>query len=119
MLLYGIAIVALLVLVSLPLLLWGLSRHFPAEIVRTSFQQLFPWFLAGPAAYLITSWVCLEPQWKQRVMNIVAALLFLSFFLLQAKSGAYGPFLPYLIVALMVSFFFSFYSTARFKEGVQ
>ena len=119
MLLYGFAVVVLLVFVTLPLLMLGLSRHFPAEIVSTSFHQLLPWFLAGPAAYLMTSWICLEPQWKQRIMNVIPGLLFLSFFLLKAKSGAYMPFAHYLLVALIVSFIFSFYSTARFKEGVQ
>jgi len=119
MLLYGVAVVALLLVVSMPLLLWGLSRRFPSEIVCVAFQQLLPWFLAGFAAYVITSWICLEPQWKQRIYNVIPGILFLSFFLLSAKSGAYQPFLPFLIVAVIVSFFFSFYSTARFKEGVQ
>ena len=119
MLLYGVAVLAILLLVTLPLLLWGLSRYLPAEVVCAGYQQLTPWFLAGPTAYLMTSWICLEPQWKQRIMNVVPALLFLSFFLLSAKSGAFRPFEPCLIVALIVSFFFPFYSTARFKEGVQ
>ena len=119
MLLYGVTVISLLLLVSLPLLLWGLHQRFPGEIVHAAFQQLMPWILAGPAAYLISSWVCLEPQWKQRIMNIVPGLLFLSFFLLDAKSGAYCSFNPALIIVLMVSFFFPFYSTARFKEGVQ
>ena len=120
MLLYGIAVIALLLLVSMPLLLWDLSRQFPREIVFSAHHQLIPWFFAGPAAYLLTSWVCLEPQWKQRIMNVIPALLFLSFFLFKAKSGAYQPFHPYLIVtAVIVCFFFPFYSTARFKEGVQ
>ena len=119
MLLYGVTAISLLLLVTLPLLLWGLSQRFPAEIVYAGFQQLTPWFLAGPAAYLIASWVCLEPQWKQRIMNVVPGLLFLSLFVDSAKSGAFGTFNPFLIGVLIVSFFFPFYSTVRFKEGVQ
>jgi hypothetical protein len=119
MLLYGCGIITLLLLVALPVFLWGLLRQFPAEIGYAAFQQLLPWFLAGPAAYLIAAWICLEPQWKQRIWNLVPGILFLSLALLRAKSGASQPFEPYLIVAIIVSFFFSFYSTARFKEGVQ
>ncbi|MDR1610350.1 MAG: hypothetical protein LBS08_02430, partial [Candidatus Symbiothrix sp.] len=119
MLLYGAGVIALLLLVTLPVLLWGLSRQFPAEIVCAAFRQLTPWFLAGPAAYLIAAWVCLEPQWKQRTMNVIPGVLFLSLFLLKGLSGAYRSFEPYLIVALIVSFSFPFYSAARFKEGVQ
>jgi len=119
MLLYGIAVIALLLLVSISLLLWGLSLRFPVEVVCVAFQQLLPWFFAGLAAYLTTSWICLEPQWKQRIFNVIPGLLFLSLFLLSVKSGAYLPFMPFLIVVIIVSFFFSFYSTERFKEGVQ
>ncbi|MDR2682273.1 MAG: hypothetical protein LBB64_00200 [Dysgonamonadaceae bacterium] len=119
LLLYGVGVLALLLLVTLPVLLWGLSRQFPAELVRAAFQQLTPWFLAGPAAYLITAWVCLEPQWKQRMWNLIPGILFLSLFLLTGVSGAYRSLEPYLVVAIVASFFFSFYSTARFKEGVQ
>jgi len=119
MLLYGIVVIGILLFVSLPLLMWGLSQHFPKEIVCASFQQTLPWFLAGLAAYVITSWVCLEPQWKQRILNIIPGLIFLSLFFLDAKSGTYAFFVPYLIGAIIISFFFSFYSTARFKEGVQ
>ena len=119
MLLYGVAVVGLLLLVTLPMFLWILSWQFPAEIVHAAFQQLLPWSLAGLAAYLIAAWVCLEPHWTQRILNVVPGIIFLSLFLLKAKSGAYQIFELYLIVALIVSFFFSFYSTARFKEGVQ
>ena len=119
MLLYGTGVIFLLLIVTLPILLCGLSLHYPAEVVNAGFQQLLPWFLAAPTAYLLTSWVCLEPQWKQRIMNVIPALLFLSLFLLSAKSGAFQPFDPFLIVVMIVSFFFPFYSTARFKEGVQ
>ena len=119
MLLYGIIVIALLLIVTIPVLLLGLSRSYPSEIVFSALHQLVPWFFAGLAAYTITAWVCLDPQWKQRIFNIIPGLFFLSFFLLSAKSRAFCPFMPFLIVAIIVSFFFSFYSTARFKEGVQ
>jgi hypothetical protein len=119
MLLYGFGVVLLFVLFTLPLLLFGLSRSFPREIVYASFENLLPWFLAGLASYLIASWICLEPQWKQRILNVIPGICGLSFFFIRAKSGAYQPIDPYLVGFVVVAFFFSFYSTARFKEGVQ
>jgi hypothetical protein len=119
MLLYGVSAVLLLQLIILPLLLIGLIRIFPAEIVYLTFQQLTPWCLAGPTAYLLTAWICLEPQWKQKIMNTIPGIIALSFFLLKVRSGAYQSFNPYLILLAAVAFFFSFYSTARFKEGIQ
>jgi hypothetical protein len=119
MLLYGVGAMALLLLVVLPLLLWGLSRQFPVEIAGSAFQQLTPWFLAGPLAYLLTAWVCLEPQWKQRIFNAIPGLLILSIYLLRSLSGACRSIEPYLIGTLIVAFLFPFYSAARFKEGVQ
>ncbi|MDR3219242.1 MAG: hypothetical protein LBU22_09780 [Dysgonamonadaceae bacterium] len=119
MLLYGVTAVLSLLLITLPILLLGLGQRFPSEIVWTGFQQLAPWFLAGPAAYLIAAWICLEPQWKQRILTVIPGIIALSFFFLRAKSGAYQPFDLYLILLVIVAFFFAFYSTARFKEGVQ
>lgn len=119
MLLYGVSVILLLSLVTLPLLLIGLSRNFPAEIVCSAFRQLTPWFLAGLTAYLLTSWICLEPQWKQRILNVIPAIIAISLFLLRAKSGGHQPFIPYLILLVAVAFSFAFYSTGRFKEGVQ
>jgi hypothetical protein len=119
MLLYGFGVVLLLSFVTLSLLLLGLSNSFPAEIVGASFQQSLPWFLAGPAAYLIAAWICLEPQWKQRVLNTIPGIIALSFFFLKAKSGAYQPFDPYLTGLVIIAFSFAFYSTTRFKEGIQ
>jgi hypothetical protein len=119
MLLYGFSVVLLFVLITLPALLFGLGRYFPPEIVGASFGNVFPWFLAGFASYLLASWICLEPQWKQRILNLIPGICVLSFFFLRVKSGAYQPFDPYLGGFVILAFFFSFYSTARFKEGVQ
>jgi hypothetical protein len=119
MLIFGFGVVFLFVVLTLALLLWGLNHYFPAEIVQASFWNLSPWFLAGLASYLLASWVCFEPQWKQRILNAIPGICVLSFFFLRAKSGAYQPFDPYLAGFVVVAFFFSFYSTARFKEGVQ
>jgi hypothetical protein len=117
MLAYGAAIELLFILITMPLLLVGLSFDFPMEIVRAAFWLILPWFLAGLAAYLIASWICLEPQWNRRILNFIPGAGVISFFFMGAKAGAYQPFVIYLIGFILLAFTFSFYSAIRFKEG--
>jgi hypothetical protein len=119
MLAYGFSVALTFIVLSLPLLLLGLSLSFPSEIVWASFGKILPWFLAGPASYLLTAWICLEPQWKQRILNAMSGIVALSFFFIKAKSGAYLPFIPFLTVFIILAFAFSYYSKNRFKEGIQ
>ena len=119
MLAYGFLVVLTFIIITLPLLLTGLSLSFPQEIVWASFVRILPWFLAGLASYLFTAWICLEPQWKQRIINAIAGIAALSFFFIRAKSGAFLPFIPYITVMVLLSFAFSYYSKSRFKEGIQ
>jgi hypothetical protein len=117
MLAYGLAVELLFILITVPVLLFGLSFGFPREIVWGAFWLILPWFLAGLAAYLIASWICLEPQWKQRVLDFIPGVGVISFFFMGVKAGAYQPFVIYLIGFILLAFTFSFYSAIRFKEG--
>jgi hypothetical protein len=117
MLAYGVAIELLFILITVPVLLIGLSFGFPREIVWGAFRLILPWFLAGLAAYPVASWICLEPQWKQRVLNFIPGAGAISFFFMNVKAGAYQPFVVYLIGFILLAFTFSFYSALRFKEG--
>ncbi len=48
-------------------------------------------FLAGFAGYLLVSWICLEPTWKRRVLNlIIAALIFRVYFLAPGAEAYFG-----------------------------
>jgi len=117
MLLYGVVAVFLFTAVTLPLLMFGLRLSFPPEIVLFALQLILPWFLAGFAGYLLGAWICLEPQWKYRVLYLLPAIAALSFFFIEAKAGAFLPFFAYLIVFTALAFLFPFYSVNRFKEG--
>lgn len=117
MLLYGLIITLLFITIVMALLLWGLSADFPPEIIGGTFQLLLPWFLAAPAAYLIASWTCLEPLWKQRILNGIVGIAALSFFFIDAKAGACTTLNLWLAALTAVAFLFPFYSTMRFKEG--
>lgn len=119
MLFYGITVLLLFYMISYIVLLTGLRIWFPPEIVLTSFYASAPWFLSGVAAYPLTAWICLEPVWKQRIINGLAAICCLSLFFLDVKSGGYYLFIPYLLGFSVLCLSFPFYSVVRFKEGAQ
>jgi hypothetical protein len=119
MLMYGIlALLVIYILMYLALNI-GLQLYYPSEIICAMTSQILPCFLGGIAAYFFVSWICIEPVWRQRIFNIIIAISGLSLFSFGAKSGAYIPFIPYLIAIVIIGFYFPFYSTARFKDGAQ
>lgn len=116
---YGVAALTVLFLLTCLILLGGLALWFSKEIVFATFMKVLPWFLAGYATYLLGAWISFEPVWLQRVLNALPAACIVSFFYIEAPSGGYVPFLPYLIAVIAASFTFSFFSIHRFKSGVQ
>jgi len=95
------------------------SNHFAFELVRNVLVTALPWYLAGLTAYLLVSWLCLEPTWKRRVVNGLLSLFFLRIFFLSNTPQAYTAFIPYLVVAFFLLFPLTWHSIIRFKEGKQ
>lgn len=116
---YGMVILSILFVVTGIILLGGISVWFSSEIVTANFLKLLPWFLAGYTTYLLGAWISFEPVWLQRVLNALPAACLVSFFYMEAPSGAYIPFIPFLIAIVVAGFTFSFVSVARFKNGIQ
>ncbi|MEA4916139.1 hypothetical protein [Proteiniphilum sp.] len=116
---YGVVVLSLLFMITCLILLGGISASFSSEIVMANFLKMLPWLLAGYATYLLGAWISFEPVWMQRVLNALPAVALVSFFYMEGPSGAYTPFLPFLIVMVVAVFAFSFVSVTRFKNGVQ
>jgi hypothetical protein len=119
MLAFGLSCLLILYAITYIAIIGGLSIYYPREIVLSMVEASLPWFLAGLSGYLFVAWICIEPVWRQRVFNTLIAVYALTFFMISAKSGAYMPFVPYLLASIMVAYFFSFYSMCRFKDGSQ
>lgn len=119
MLAFGLTSLLAIYAIVYIVIMGGLSLYYPVEILLSMFKTSLPWFLAGLIAYLFVAWICLEPVWKQRVFNSLISIYAITFFMITAKSGALVPFMPYLIIAILVVYLFSFYSMCRFKEGAQ
>lgn len=116
---YGLGVLFLLFSAGYLFILWGLSSYYPHEILTAMSWFSFPHMLGGFFGYLFAAWICVEPVWRQRIGYTFVAVAFLSLLYIEALSGAYLPFLPFLLILLLISFTFPFYSMARFKEGAQ
>lgn len=119
MLSYGV--VALLVIFGISFLMIYLFMNGPLapELCSHVLLTTLPWYLAGLAAYLLISWICLEPTWKMRIFNLIVSLLILRVFFLSTTPEAYNGFLPILAVFTLLTATFSALSVLRFKEGKQ
>jgi len=116
---YGVAVLAALFGLAAAVAGGGAAAYFPAEIVRWNLVYIHPWLWGGLAAYLLTTWVCIEPVWRQRLFDALVAGCLLALFYFRETPGAYTPFVPYLIAVTAAGGGLIFYSLIRFKEGQQ
>lgn len=119
MLLYGLGSLLLLFFLAGGVLTCGAGYFLPAEVVSLMLWQILPWTVSGLVVYGFTVWVCMEPQWKQRILNTFVALSGLSVFFLSDTPRGYMYFGWGMAGILLLSFLFPLYSCVRFKDGVQ
>ncbi len=100
-------------------LLTILSVSLPIVVIQAWIMAALPWFMAGIAAYFLSAWICIEPSWKQRAINMVLAGVVLALFFKGGSSYAYLYGWSSLMIISVVGILFPFYSVSRFKEGVQ
>jgi len=119
MLLYGLLLLLICYGIGYLLMFFYLRQVLAAELTERILLTALPWHLAGVAAYLLLSWICLEPTWKRRVWYSVVMLLLLRVFFMAPAPEAYNHFLPGLSLYTLCLTSFSWLSIARFKEGKQ
>ena len=119
MLLFGYGVLGVLYLCCLVFLSLLVSRVLPFEGVSMMLSQVLPWTAAGLAGYGFTAWICIEPCWKQRAMNMLMAAGLLSVCFVSVYPEAYAGFGWGMAGLVAASFVFPFYSCIRFKQGVQ
>ena len=96
-----------------------LQQHIACEMVARILLTAAPWYICGYTAYLMTAWICLEPTWKLRIVNLLIAAGIVRIFFLLDKPEAYNSFLPTLIIFTILCASLSIRSVVRFKEGCQ
>lgn len=119
MLLFGYGVLLVLYLAGMVLLSLLVGRILPAEVICMMISQLLPWAMAGLAGYGFTVWICVEPSWKQRLFNMLISLGLLAVFFVSLYPGTYSGFVWGMMLILISSFVFPFYSCVRFKQGIQ
>ena len=115
MLMYGYLVLVLMFALTIIVYVCGMSFIFPYEATYMMIARLTPSFVSGLAVYGFTAWVCFEPQWKQRVLNLLIAVGLISVLFVSQQSGVYLHFGLGLIVIFIASFAFPFFSVLRFN----
>lgn len=80
MVLFGLFCICMIFLIQLGLFAGMGLYFFPYEIVKMALLTIAPWFLAGISAYLLVSFIVLEPLWKQRIFYMLFGAVFISVF---------------------------------------
>lgn len=119
MLLSGLGLLLLAFIGAIAVLWLYLDHYFAVEMVRHILLTAAVWYLAGVLSYLLFAWVCLEPSWGRRILNIIISVLLLKIFFLSSIPEAYnqslGPFVLFTILSITLPWL----SVTRFKEGKQ
>ena len=118
MLLYGYMVLITLFIFTIIVYVAGLSILFPTEITTMLLSRLLPAYIGGLSLYGFTAWVCFEPQWKQRLLNLFVSIGLLAVLFASSAWGTYLHFTIGLLVLVVAAFAFPFYSVLRFKHGV-
>ena len=119
MLLYGLVVLLICFAANYLLMTVYMQGVLAPELYSRILLTVLPWYLAGIAAYLLISWICLEPTGKRRVLNLVISVLLLRIFFLAPAPEAYNAFLPWLAIYTLLTASLSWLSIARFKVGKQ
>lgn len=89
------------------------------ELVSRILLTALPWYLCGLAGYLLAAWICLEPTWYRRIVNLLIAAGVIRIFYLGTTPEAYNCFLIGLALYVVVIVLLPQLSVARFKQGCQ
>lgn len=119
MLLSGLVLLLICFATNFLLMEIYLSQVFAPELKNHILLTALTWYLAGIAGYLLMAWICLEPAWKRRIVNLVITVLLLRVFFLSPTPEAYVKFLPYLSIYTLLTASFAWISILRFKAGKQ
>lgn len=100
--------------------LWSYLQSILApELVSRILLTALPWYLCGVTGYLLAAWICLEPTWYRRIVNLLIAVGVIRIFYLGTTPEAYNCFLFSLVLYTVVIVLLPQLSVERFKQGRQ
>lgn len=89
------------------------------ELVSRILLTALPWYLCGVTVYLLAAWICLEPTWYRRIVNLLIAVGVIRIFYLGTTPETYNCFLFGLVLYTVVIVLLPQLSVERFKQGCQ
>lgn len=102
------------------LILWlYLQTVLPAELYNHILLTALPWYLAGILSYIFTAWICLEPTWKRRIVNLFISTVVISICFLSSTPEAYNRLLIPTAIYAIFCFSLPLLSIQRFLAGKQ
>ena len=116
MMTFGLAMLLCIYIVCAGVIYTSLRLNFTHEIVSHIMLTSAPWYIAGLAAYALTSWVVLEPTWRKRIVNILMSAALLRILFLSDAPRAYDRFLPALIMFTILFYSLPLLSVSRYKN---
>lgn len=119
MLAYGLVVMLILAVANFAIMLVYMTNVFAIELTRHVLLTAITWYVTGFTAYLLTSWICLEPTWKRRIFNIILSVCGLSVFFQSTVPEAYNGFIVVLVIYTILLVFLPMLSVHRFKTGHQ
>lgn len=119
MLASGLALLGIIFAADCLALYLYLQSMLAPELVGRILLTSVPWFLCGVVTYLLTAWVCLEPTWRRRIVNVLISAGVIRLFFLSDVPQAYDRFLSWLLLFALGALLLPQLSVSRFKEGRQ
>lgn len=116
---YGLLCLLVIYLINFAWLWIYLQHVLAPEFTSRILLTAMPWHIAGIVGYAFTSWVCVEPTWKYRVLNSLFAVGFIRLLFLNKYPEAYNNILWLLILLPILFVGFIWISVTRFKIGKQ
>ena len=115
----GLAALAVLSAVQAFVLWCYFHTLLAPELVSRILLTSLPWYIGGITAYSLTSWICLEPTWKRKILNFFISCGIIRIFFLSNVPQAYDGFIWILLLFTGFTFILPWLSVTRFKAGKQ
>lgn len=115
----GVAMLVVCFGINMAVLSLALQSPLAVELQSNIMMTALIWYIAGITAYILMAWVCLEPTWKMRVVNLIITALILKIFFMSPTPQAYNGFIVWIIVYTILLSSLPWLSVTRFKVGKQ
>lgn len=119
MLSVGFGEILLIYLVNYSVLYTYLQSILAPELTERILITSLPWYICGITIYLLTAWICLEPTWKRRFVNLFLSCGIIRIFFMNDVPQSYDSFLFALSIFTLSCLFLPLLSVDRFKMGKQ